>query len=50
MNCVLFFKHDFGPASRWKDNNVAALAGLLEEDNRFKEADFDELWNLIAEK
>ena len=40
-----FFKHYFGPASRWKDNNVAALADLLEEDNWFQEADFNELWS-----
>ena len=39
MNCghnsrtrkqTVHFKTDFGPASRWKDNNVAAIVGLLE--------------------
>ena len=33
---VFYFKHYFGPASRGKDNNVAALADLLEEDSGSK--------------
>ena len=47
---TVHFKPDFGPASRWKDNNVAALASRLENEDRFKEEEFEELWNLIADQ
>ena len=44
-----YFTTNFGPASRWKDSHVAALAAKLESAEGFQDHEMDDMWTMLAD-